>query len=45
MQTVANRIIELGPNGIIDKRSDFDTYLQDPVVAEQRAKIYNESKA
>uniref|UniRef100_UPI00260E8ADC ATP-binding cassette domain-containing protein n=1 Tax=uncultured Porphyromonas sp. TaxID=159274 RepID=UPI00260E8ADC len=45
MQTVANRIIELGPNGIIDKRSDFDTYLKDPVVAEQRAKIYNESKA
>ena len=45
MQTIANRIIELGPNGIIDKRSDFDTYLQDPVVAEQRAKIYNESKA
>ena len=45
IQTVANRVIELGPNGIIDKRSDFDTYLQDPVVAEQRTKIYNESEA
>ena len=40
IQTVANRIIELGPKGIIDKRMEYDDYITDPIVEEQRKKIY-----
>lgn len=40
IQTVANRIIELGPNGMIDKMMEYDDYVTDPTVAELRAKIY-----
>ncbi len=40
MQTVANRIIELTPNGIIDKLMEFDEYLTDPRVKELRAEMY-----
>ncbi len=40
-QTVATRIIELTPNGIIDKLSTFDDYLDDPKIKELRAKMYN----
>jgi ATPase subunit of ABC transporter with duplicated ATPase domains len=40
MQTVANRIIELTPNGIIDKKMTYDEYLENPTVKEQRAKLY-----
>lgn len=39
-QTVANRIIELTPNGIIDRHSTFDDYLADPKVKELREKLY-----
>lgn len=38
--TVANRIIELTPNGIIDRYSSFDDYLDDPKVKELRNKYY-----
>lgn len=41
IQTVANRIIELTPNGVIDKMADYDDYIVDPVVAEQRQRLYN----
>lgn len=40
IQTVANRIIELTPNGIIDKMMDYDDYITDPLVAELREKYY-----
>ncbi len=40
MQTVANRIIELTPNGFIDKKMTYDEYLESPQVKEQRAKLY-----
>jgi len=40
-QTVANRIIELTPNGAIDRYSSFDEYLDDPKVKELRDKMYN----
>ncbi len=40
IQTVANRIIELTPNGIIDKIMDYDDYITDPAVAELREKLY-----
>jgi ATPase subunit of ABC transporter with duplicated ATPase domains len=39
-QTIANRIIELTPNGIIDKRMTFDEYINDPAIKEQREKMY-----
>lgn len=40
VQTVANRIIELTPNGIIDKTCTYDEYLENPSVKEQREKLY-----
>jgi ATPase subunit of ABC transporter with duplicated ATPase domains len=41
MQTVANRIIELTPKGIIAKLCTFDEYLEDERVKAQRAEFYN----
>ena len=29
IQTIANRIIELTPNGIVDKQMTYDEYLED----------------
>ena len=40
IQTVCNRIIELTPNGIIDKLTEYDDYITDPRVAEAREKLY-----
>ena len=40
MHTVANRIIELTPNGIIDKSMTYDEYLEDERVKEMREKLY-----
>lgn len=42
IQTVCNRIIELTPNGIIDKMMDYDDYITDDRVAAVRAKLYGE---
>ena len=39
-QTVANRIIELTPNGVINRFSTFDEYLDDPKIKELRDKMY-----
>ncbi|MFT6994027.1 MAG: ATPase subunit of ABC transporter with duplicated ATPase domains [Maribacter sp.] len=39
-QTVANRIIELTPKGNIDRYSNFDDYMSDKALKEQRAKMY-----
>lgn len=39
-QTVANRIIELTPNGIIDRYASFDEYLDDKKVKDLRQKMY-----
>lgn len=41
--TVADRIIELTPNGIIDKLMTFDEYLADERVQEQRDEAYGMS--
>jgi len=38
--TVANRIIEITPKGVIDRYSTFDEYLEDPKVKELRNKMY-----
>ncbi|MEA5402689.1 ATP-binding cassette domain-containing protein [Arcicella sp. DC2W] len=39
-QTVANRILELGPKGYLDKLMNFDDYITDAKVKEQKEKIY-----
>lgn len=39
MQTVANRVIELTPKGIIDRLSSFDEYLEDERVKELRKEM------
>jgi ATPase subunit of ABC transporter with duplicated ATPase domains len=39
--TVANRIVELGPNGYMDKLSTYDDYIANPKWVEQRAKLYS----
>ena len=41
IQTVADRIIELTPNGIIDKLMDYDDYIYDESIKEQKEKMYN----
>lgn len=41
IQTVANRIIELTPGGIIDKMMDYDDYITDERVAAAREKLYS----
>ncbi len=40
IQTVCNRVIELTPSGIIDKRMDYDDYITDDRVAALREKMY-----
>lgn len=40
METVANRIIEITPKGIIDRLMDFDEYINDKRVKELRAEMY-----
>ena len=42
IQTVANRIIELTPNGIIDKMMDYDEYISSENIQTQKAKLYGE---
>ena len=41
MQTVANRIIEITPKGMIDKLMSYDEYLADDRVREQREELYS----
>ncbi|MBX2925591.1 MAG: ATP-binding cassette domain-containing protein [Chitinophagaceae bacterium] len=40
MQTVANRVIELTPKGIIDRLTTFDEYLEDERVKQLRESMY-----
>jgi ATPase subunit of ABC transporter with duplicated ATPase domains len=42
VQTVANRVIELTPNGMIDRYTTFDEYMQDPKIKALRTKMYGE---
>ncbi|NNL81879.1 MAG: ABC-F family ATP-binding cassette domain-containing protein [Winogradskyella sp.] len=39
-QTVANRVVELTPNGVIDRYMTFDEYMNDKKIKEQREKMY-----
>lgn len=40
-QTVANRVLEITPNGVIDRYMTFDEYLDDDKIQEMRKKMYN----
>ena len=40
IQTVSNRIIELTPNGIIDKMMEYDEYITSDHIKEMRARMY-----
>jgi len=39
-QSVANRIIEIGPKGFIDSLKSFDEYIKDESIRQQREAIY-----
>jgi ATPase subunit of ABC transporter with duplicated ATPase domains len=39
-QTVANRVLEITPKGIIDRYMSFDDYLEDPKIKELRKSMY-----
>ncbi len=40
IQTVCNRVIEIGPKGMIDKQTEYDDYITDEKIAERRESIY-----
>lgn len=40
IQTVANRIIEITPNGMIDKMITYDEYLENEDIKKQREQLY-----
>lgn len=40
IQSVANRIIEITPNGVIDRMTSFDNYISDDSITELRKKMY-----
>ena len=42
IETVANRIIELTPNGIIDKMMEYDEYIASDHIREMRARMYGD---
>jgi len=42
IQTVCNRVIELTPNGIIDKLMDYDDYITDDRIKELRESMYQQ---
>lgn len=45
IQTVADRIIELTPNGTIDKLMEYDQYIYDESIKELKAKMYGDKTA
>ena len=40
IQTVADRVIELTPNGNIDKLMQYDEYVESPTIKELREQLY-----
>ncbi|MCO5252884.1 MAG: ATP-binding cassette domain-containing protein [Bacteroidetes bacterium] len=45
IQTVANRIIEITPNGVIDKICSYDEYLEDESVQQRKEELYGRSQS
>jgi len=40
-KSVGNRVIELTPNGVIDRLTTFDSYINDTKIKELRNKLYS----
>jgi ATPase subunit of ABC transporter with duplicated ATPase domains len=40
IQTVCNRVIEITPNGMIDKQMEYDDYIMNEKLKEQRNEMY-----
>ncbi len=40
VNTVANRIVEITPNGFIDKMMSYDEYIENEKIAEQKQALY-----
>lgn len=45
INTVANRIIEIGPLGMIDRNSTYDDYLEDETLKERKIALFNPNAA
>ncbi len=45
INTVANRIIEIGPLGMIDRNSTYDDYLEDDTLKERKVALFNPNAA
>ncbi len=43
IQTVSNRIIELTPQGTIDKLMEYDDYISNEAIQEQKRRMYGEA--
>jgi ATPase subunit of ABC transporter with duplicated ATPase domains len=41
-ETVANRVIEITPKGVLDKMMDYDEYITNETVKQQKAELYGE---
>ena len=41
VETIANRIIEIGPNGLVDKQTNYDSYIEDASLQERRKALYS----
>lgn len=40
IQTIANRIVEITPNGVIDRTMSYDEYLENEEIAKLRERMY-----
>jgi len=40
IQTIANRVIEITPKGLMDRKMEFDEYLEDTEVQKQLQEMY-----
>lgn len=40
VQTIADRVLEIGPNGVIDKQTDYESYLDASELVERRNQLY-----
>lgn len=43
IQSLATRVIEIGPNGMIDKTTDYDSYIADDEIKTRKHEIYNDA--
>ncbi|MBS6025173.1 MAG: ABC transporter ATP-binding protein, partial [Paeniclostridium sordellii] len=44
IQTLANRIIEITPNGIMDRKTTLDEYLDNKEIQKQLKEMYGDAK-